>query len=301
MRLSSLIHAEWVVLGLESRTLADAVPELLDKAHDFRPAIDKAEIVKAVMHRESQASTATEKGLAIPHARVAGLRDFYILIGRPAVPLEDKGLDGQPVNLIFLILSDNQKNALMLQSMAGLGRLSMQDDTLEHLRQAGKPDEVLRILDESRITVKKTIQARDLMKECPFTATPGMHLQELLDLMFEHQVRAAPVCDEDCHVVGGVSSGEILEAGFPDYMDRIPDISFLPEFEAFEQFFRREETICVRDVMNPEPLVLDAEDPLIQIVFGLRRARCPFAFVERDGELAGMVDRDDIISRILRA
>lgn len=301
MKLVTLLNPSHIVLGLEADTVTDAIPELLSRAESFKPGKDVEEISEAVLKREHQSSTAAELGVAIPHARISGLSDFYILLGLTARPMSVCGLDDRPIEIVVLILSDDEKNALMLQSMAAIAMLSQKTEILERIRTAPTREAVLEAFKEADLNVRKTLQARDIMRSTPLVASEDMALRDLLDKIFEHGVGEAPVCDDAGKVVGCVTSAEIIEAGFPDYMDRIPDIGFLPEFEAFERFFKREGTIAVRDILNKEPLVVDAEDPIIRVVFLMRRNREPFAYVEENGRFVGVIDRNDIVSRVLRA
>lgn len=301
MRLSSLLQPEHIVLGVEARSLEGAVREILDRVERFRPERPKAEVLEAVLRREAQAGTALEKGIALPHARVSGLRDFHFMVGVAKEPLDDVCADGTPVELLFLILADDSKNTVMLQTMAAVGKLAEDAARLDALKRARTADEVWNLIEESGVRAKRGLFARDLMRPAPVVAHAGMPLRELLDALFEHSVHQAPVCEEDGSIIGAVTSEEIIEAGFPDYMARIPNLGFLTEFEPFEQFFQREATTHVKDIMNQRPLVVEADDPMIQVVFRLRKERRRFAYVQDQGKFAGVIDRDDILSRVLRA
>jgi CBS domain-containing protein len=83
-------------------------------------------------------------------------------------------------------------------------------------------------------------------------------------------------------------------------MQYLPGIGFLNEFEPFEQFFKRETTVRVEQIMNKKPVVVEADTPIIQVVFEMRREHQRFVYVHEGGALAGMVDRNDIVSRIIR-
>jgi nitrogen PTS system EIIA component len=288
------------MLNLGAGTLKDAIAEILGhvaKLHAHEPS---DAILEAVLHRESQGSTAMAGGLALPHARVPGLHGFYLFFAVPAQPLEDKGLDGRPVDVVVLILANDQKNTLMLQTMAAIGKIATVEGGMDRLRSAASPEALWQAVDATDVLVREGLFARDLMRDAPIIAHRDMLLRDLLDRLFESKEDEAPVCDDKGALVGVVTSEEIIEAGFPDYMSRMRDISFLNEFEAFEQFFKREATTKVGDILNPDPLVVEIETPLIQVVFLMKRERQRFAFVEEDGRFAGIVDRDDIISRILR-
>jgi CBS-domain-containing membrane protein len=229
------------------------------------------------------------------------LRDFYVLLGVAPAPLEEKGLDGMAVDLVFLILASDQKNTVMLQTMAAIGGVAKDADCLAQLRRGDSPKAVWHAIDEGDFKVKKGLFARDLMHKPAVVACEDMPLGELLDAFFQHRVYAAPVCTPDGRVVGTVTTGEIVDAGFPEYMSRMRDIAFLAEFEPFEEFFKKEATTRVADIMSRDPLIVDADDPMIQVVFRMKTEQRGIAFVQEDGQLVGIIGRNDIVSRILRA
>ena len=301
MKLSSLFEPSRVVLGLKARTIPEAVCEILERVGGFHPSERMDAVIEAVLRRESQGSTAMEAGIAMPHARIPGLRDFYLMFAVAQRPLQEKGFDGRPVDVVILLVSNDKKNALMLQSMAAIARFALDEKVMAKIRAAQSPKALWRVVHETNVTVKQGMSARDLMKPTPVTAHKDMPLAELLDRFFESGVAEAPVCDESGKIIGAVTSAEIIEAGFPDYMLRMRDVAFLDEFEAYEQFFKREATIVVGDILDTAPLVVDVDDPLIHVVFRMKMERRPFALVEENGRLAGILDRNDVISRILRA
>jgi mannitol/fructose-specific phosphotransferase system IIA component (Ntr-type) len=300
MKLASLFSAEHVILNLEARQLRDAVGEMLHRAENFRPTISVDELVMRVLEREEQAPTALEQGVAMPHARVPELRDFFVFAGIPSAPLENLCLDRTPVDMIFLIIAPNSKNTMMLQTMAALSVFCTEPGRLDALKKATSPEQFIEIVNESDVAVKKGLHARDLMQPCPVRATPDMPLRTLLDAMFANGVQEAPVISDSGETVGMVSSREVIEAGFPTYMMELPNVDFLTEFEPFEHFFKREATFKVAELMNKAPAVVSADDPMIQVVFELKKQHQRFAYVQERGQLVGVIDRDHILSRILR-
>lgn len=300
MKLASLFSEEHVILNLEARQLRGAVSEMLQRADNFRPALSAEVLADRVLEREDQAPTALEHGVALPHARVSELRDFYLFAGIPAAPLEDRCMDGSPVDIVFLMIAPDSKNTMMLQTMAALSTFCSDSGRLDELKKAPTPERFIEIVGESDVAVKKGLHARDLMQPCPVLATPDMPLRALLDAMFANGVPEAPVVSAAGATIGMVSSAEVIEAGFPSYMMRLPNVDFLTEFEPFEQFFKREATFKVSELMNKAPVIVDADDPMIQVVFQLKKHRQRFAFVEEQGRLAGVIDRDHILSRVLR-
>lgn len=300
MKLSSVLVPNHIVLDLNAHTLRDALPELVDRVASHHLRLPVPLILDALLKREDIAPTVTSKGIAVPHARVPELRDFYIMLGRTATPLKDCDTTGQPVDLLFLTVCNDRKNTLMLQTLAAVGVLSHNDALLGRIRESRSRDEVWHAIDESEIAIKTGLFAHDIMRPAKMVASEGMLLRELLDQCSAAGVHYAPVCDEGRRLVGAITSREIVDAGFPEYMSGLRDISFLNDSESFLEFFQREATTRVAAIMNRRPLIVQAGDPLIQVVFRMHKQDERFAFVVDDERCVGVVDRDDICERILR-
>ena len=301
MRFSNLVDSKNIVLGLKASNLQEATREILDKAEAFSPGLPVDEVHEAVMKREALSSTALGVGVALPHARISDIEDFAVLVGIPENDLTDKGIDGRPVGVVFLLLTNDRRNTMLLQALAALSRLMQQDQFVDRLRAAGTAEAVWYEIDGSNVEVRKKLEARDLMKSACVHASADMTLHQLLDLMFEKGVGDAVVVDSEYHILGTVTSREIIGAGFPNYMSLMENVGFLIEYESFEEFFKKENKIVVAEFMNTEALCVEAGDPLIQVVFRMIQKKERIAFVQEDKVFVGVIDRNDIIPRILRA
>ncbi|MDJ0805975.1 MAG: PTS sugar transporter subunit IIA [Gammaproteobacteria bacterium] len=301
MRLSSLVDRKNIVLGLKARNLQEATREILDRAAAFSPGLPLHEVHEAVMMREALSSTALGVGIALPHARIPDLEGFTVLVGIPENDLTDKGIDGRPVGAVFLLLTNDHLNTLLLQALAALSQLMQQDRFVDRLREAGTVELVWNEIHGSNVDVRKKLEARDLMTSAFVQASADMTLHQLLDLMFENGIDDAVVLNSEHHILGTVTSREIIGAGFPDYMSSMDSIGFLKEYESFEEFFKKENKIVVAEFMNKEAIIVEASDPLIQVVFRMFLEKERIAFVQEDEVFVGVIDRNDIINHILRA
>lgn len=66
--------------------------------------IDAEPIYRALYRREQAGSTALGDGLALPHARIAGIDEPVTLYARTKSPIRFGGPDGKPVSEFFVIL-----------------------------------------------------------------------------------------------------------------------------------------------------------------------------------------------------
>ena len=101
-------------------------------------ALDHAHVLERVLEREALGSTGFGRGVAIPHARIAGLSRPVAAFLRLERPVEFAAADGMPEDCVFGLLSPDQAGAVHLQALAGISRM-MRDDRM-HARLMAAPD-----------------------------------------------------------------------------------------------------------------------------------------------------------------
>jgi PTS system nitrogen regulatory IIA component len=135
MDITTLITAEQVV------TLpAQAKPQLLDTLARRAAAalhITETTILNAILQREALGSTGVGQGVAIPHARIAGLGHFFGLFTRLDHAVDFAAVDGQPVDLVFLLLMPAHAGKEHLAALAAISRRLRDRDLARRLRAAG--------------------------------------------------------------------------------------------------------------------------------------------------------------------
>ena len=103
-------------------------------------------IVETIAERERLGSTGFGSGVAIPHGKVEGLKRIYALVVRLAEPIDYKAIDGQAVDLVFLLLSPPEAGAEHLKALAAVSRIVRHGPTLEKLRGARSRDAFAAVL-----------------------------------------------------------------------------------------------------------------------------------------------------------
>ena len=101
------------------------------------------------MLRESTESTGIGRGLAIPHARVAGLENLVCAVGRCRAGLDFKALDRRPVHLIFLICYPPSQQTTYINFLATLASLLRDEDRIQAVLHADTADEIFEILERT--------------------------------------------------------------------------------------------------------------------------------------------------------
>lgn len=110
----------------------------------FEPVLglSRRSIFEAFFARERLGSTGLGNGIAIPHGRVAGLKDTVGAFVRLKKPILFESPDNLPVDLLFLLLVSTESSEEHLQVLAALAEVLSQEDFRSHLRAAQTADEI---------------------------------------------------------------------------------------------------------------------------------------------------------------
>lgn len=107
------------------------------------------EVLRAIEERESVLSTGVGFGVAIPHARSSAVRELCIVSGVSAVPVPYDSIDGEPVQLFFLIVGPESSAGLHVKILSRIARLVRRDGVRRDLIEARTPDEFYHVLRDA--------------------------------------------------------------------------------------------------------------------------------------------------------
>jgi len=98
------------------------------------------------MQREKLGSTAIGNGIAIPHGKLAKLNRLFGLCARLDRPIDFDALDGQPVDLIFVLLAPEGAGADHLKALARIARMLRDAELANKLRDARDAEAIYAVL-----------------------------------------------------------------------------------------------------------------------------------------------------------
>ena len=145
MGLAETIKKELIINPLTSANRDSIIRDLVSRyASVSGISSDKAEeIVNSVREREILGSTAMEKGIAIPHARIKGLDEVAVVIGISRLPIDFGG--EEKTRVFFLVLAPDERPQEHIQTLSSIARLCMSDVFVRMLTNARTPDEVYQL------------------------------------------------------------------------------------------------------------------------------------------------------------
>jgi len=123
MILQDVLLPEFIKVDMEAEDKDEAFEEIVD----YFCRIDKSnahdEILEAITVREAKMSTGIHKGIAVPHGKTKAVKTMRGALGISKKGIQYDSLDGEPVYLLFMIISpmeDSEKYLRLLKHLAEL-------------------------------------------------------------------------------------------------------------------------------------------------------------------------------------
>ena len=148
MPLPDFLTPEAVVPHLRATSKKPALHEI--GAHAARlTGLDERVIFEALLQRERLGSTGIGEGIAIPHGKLAGLAHLFGLAARLDKPIDFEALDGQPVDILFLLLAPEGAGADHLKALARVARALREPGMLDRIRKTRDADALYAVLSQT--------------------------------------------------------------------------------------------------------------------------------------------------------
>jgi PTS system fructose-specific IIA component/PTS system nitrogen regulatory IIA component len=151
MKFSAFIVAEAICTDLKADTPRTAVDEMVGALIDAGAVEDaqRRRLVDAVIRREKKGTTGFGNGVAIPHAKHDGVDGVVGTVAVSRTGLDFSALDGEPVHLLFLLLSHPEAPEAHLKAMEHIFRSIKNDHLRRFMSQAQSRGELVDVLREA--------------------------------------------------------------------------------------------------------------------------------------------------------
>jgi PTS system nitrogen regulatory IIA component len=101
-----------------------------------------------IVKRDELGSTGIGGGVSIPHARLRDVKKPFGILARLKNPIEFDAIDGEPVDLVFLLMLPALSQLDQLNALAAVARKLRDQDVLRRLRSANSTAEVFSAIAE---------------------------------------------------------------------------------------------------------------------------------------------------------
>jgi mannitol/fructose-specific phosphotransferase system IIA component (Ntr-type) len=112
-------------------------------------ADEQGSILKAIMKREDLGSTGIGRGVAVPHTKHPSVDRLVGTVGVSALGVDFNSLDGEKVQLFFLLISPPDRPGDHLRALENISRQLRDETFCKFLKQAKTAESIQQLLEEA--------------------------------------------------------------------------------------------------------------------------------------------------------
>ena len=149
MRITDLLDKNSINLNASPQNKKEALDQAVELMARSGKINDVEAYRKQVYAREEESTTGVGEGIAIPHGKCSAVN----APGLSAMVIKDgvdfDSLDGEPVNILFLIAAPDTEDNVHMDVLSKLSVLLMDEEFVDSLKKARDVDEFLSLIDKA--------------------------------------------------------------------------------------------------------------------------------------------------------
>jgi PTS system nitrogen regulatory IIA component len=135
MPLTDILTPQAILPSVKAGSKKQLLQELAAFAAN-QSGLSESDVYEALLQRERLGSTGIGHGIAIPHGKLPKLNQLFGIFARLEKPLDFEALDGEPVDLIFLLLAPEGAGADHLKALSRVARALRDPAIAQKLRKS---------------------------------------------------------------------------------------------------------------------------------------------------------------------
>lgn len=151
MKLSDFVVQDAIVVDLKATSKEATIREIvgsLQAAGQLNES-DVESVIRAILGREELGSTGIGQGVAVPHTRHPTVARLVGTVALSKAGVEFAALDGDPVDIFFLLISPPNLPGDHLRALENISRHLKDERFVKLLRQAKAREAVVDVLDDA--------------------------------------------------------------------------------------------------------------------------------------------------------
>lgn len=149
MKITELLKVDSIELGVKASGKEEAIDRLVGLMEKGGRLNDKAGYKEGILAREALGSTAVGDGIAIPHAKVAAVKEPGLAAITVPEGVDYEAFDGSLANLIFMIAAPDGEADTHLEALSKLSTLLMTPGFKDGLIQAKTKEAFIKVIDDA--------------------------------------------------------------------------------------------------------------------------------------------------------
>ena len=151
MNFADFITTKAIRAELKAQTKDAVIEELVQALLDSGEieADQKEDIIDKIMKREELGSTGICRGVAVPHTKHPSVQKMVGTVGVSESGVDFDSLDGERVQLFFLLISPPERPGDHLRALENISRQLRDETFCRFLKQSRTPEDIHQLLQEA--------------------------------------------------------------------------------------------------------------------------------------------------------
>lgn len=259
-KFQEFVDAAAIICRSNATSSEDVIVELIELAAVNNPELDRDEVKAGVFAREAMFPTVIAPGLAMPHARVAGLDRLIVALATTRNPVRFGGDDdGEDVRVIVLVLSPADNPGLHLHVVSALAREFSDLEKIGQVADLQSVDEVVNFFGVVEMRLPDYLKVGDIASGIGPVLQADDNLAFAFRKFGESRVELIPVLDDGGKVLGVLTLKDLLQYNIPAGLLDSGDLTALYDLKPYAEVINKAANIKVSEVMSSEFLAIDED------------------------------------------
>ena len=151
MKFADFMSAEAIIPEIAADEKEGVIREMVEALHNAGriDAENLESIIAAIMKREELGSTGIGRGVAVPHTKHPSVSQLVGAVGVSRDGIDFNSLDGEKVNLVFLLVSPPDRPGDHLRALENISRQLRDDTFCRFLKQSKTAEDIIQLLEEA--------------------------------------------------------------------------------------------------------------------------------------------------------
>jgi PTS system nitrogen regulatory IIA component len=146
-----LLSPESIIADLKATDKKSAIVELVEILKSAGKVKKSDEIIEVVLEREKLGSTGIGQGVAIPHGKTDAISEQSGVLGISKKGIEFNSLDGELVNIIFLLVGPVEVAGQHLKALSRISRLFKDKFLRQAIKDAASVEDIIKIIQQEDV------------------------------------------------------------------------------------------------------------------------------------------------------
>lgn len=258
------------------------------------------ELVSEVLAREALGTTVVRDGLAVPHARVEGLKEPCVAVATSVRGIDWPGEHQGKVHIVFLMLIPREDPALYLKVLRALGTALKDPEDFNLVAGMTSAGEIYRFFKNGQAYLPRFLTAADFVTSDYKAIRDTDSLQICISALIAGRTSELAVVDAAGNLKGVARADNILRACIPEHFLWMDDLSSILDFEPFVQVLDDEHSTPVTTILDEKYPVVSPDSPAVQVACEMMKYKSSKCYVRDGDRFVGVVKLTEFLNKVFR-